>query len=115
MTKLDDEIIPYSGLDFQADGSAVITRSDKSIEPEVASGLLMRVVRRAAEAAADGSEVKPVTVNVNVTGPVNSGADVCFSAEIDRRTRTLVFASGAATVGGKIALAVTAVYRIIEA
>lgn len=113
LTKLDDAIIPYSGLVFDADNSATILAGTADLEPEIAAALLTRVVRHVAAEAADGNDVRPVTVNINVIGRAGAEGDVRFSATVDRRTRTLVFISGEALAGGEPILAQTAVYRIV--
>ncbi len=114
MAKLSDSVIPYSRLSFAEDGQAVITAPVAAMEPEVIAALLTRVVRHVATAAADGQDVQPVTLNVNVTGRASTDETLRFQADIDRRTRTLIFISGAARTDEQIILAVTGVYRIVS-
>jgi len=74
--------------------------------------LLLRAVRHFASGAADGNAVAPVSTTLDHTADLAPGAPLDFAMTLDRRTRTLVFAHGAARQGDSQVLTATVVYRI---
>ena len=111
MAHIDDTTIPYASLALEGDAAASVLAGE-ALAPEVIASLLMRVVRGHASAVS-GASVEPVSVTVDVTGSVEPGETIDIRAAIDRKTRTIVFAGGEATVGSRPLLHATAVYRIV--
>lgn len=112
MSAPDTLTIAFDRLDWHGADAARIEPGADLPTVEAASALLMRVVRSAAAHAAQGAEVTPVSVTLDVTGPFSGAATLAFSAAIDRCTRTIVFANGRAEQTGRTVLTATAVYRI---
>ncbi len=110
MAERTDLTIPYSALAFESERVGVL--NPPSSEHEVLSALLMETVRHYGEALAEGAGIVPVSVTIDVTGIVSGEAPVRFEAEIDRKTRTLLFIGGEASQAGGPLLKATAVYRI---
>lgn len=73
---------------------------------------LMSAIRGAAEELCAPSHVDLVSVTVDVSARIEEAGAATFETRIDRRTRTILFAGGSATVGGKIVMSATAVYSI---
>ena len=96
-------------MSFEDAGAQLESLNDA--DPDIAAALLMRVVRRAALEAA-GRPVEPISVTIDVAGRLKAEAALSFSAKIDRKTRTIVFAGGVAQYGEEIVMSATAVYRI---
>lgn len=111
MAQTDRLIIDFSELDWTGPGAARI-RLEGAMPAETVASLLMRVIRSGAEAAADGATLEPVSFNLDTTAPAGSTGVISFDCEIDRRTRTLVFAHGSAHLEERTLMTATAVYRI---
>ncbi len=111
MTQTDRLIIDFSELDWTGPGAATV-RSDGAVQAEIIASWLMRVIRSGAEHAADNAPLEPVSLNLDTTGSAPSGGEIAFDCEIDRRTRTIVFAHGSARLDGRALMTATAVYRI---
>lgn len=105
-----DKTIPYSALDW-ADGGASIKATGDS-DPDMLGALLTRVVREQAAKAA-GAKVEPISVTIDVTGRTRGDEAISFAANIDRKTRTIVFAGGEASTDAATVMTATAVYRIL--
>jgi hypothetical protein len=73
---------------------------------------LMGAIRAAAETLCAPSTVDLVSVTVDVSARIDGAGEVSFDTRIDRRTRTILFAGGSASVGGKIVMSATVVYSI---
>ena len=73
---------------------------------------LMAAIRAAAETLCAPSTVDLVSVTVDVSARIDGAGPASFDTRIDRRTRTILFAGGSASVGGKIVMSATAVYSI---
>jgi hypothetical protein len=73
---------------------------------------LMAAIRAAAEELCAPSHVDLVSVTVDVSARIGEISAASFDTRIDRRTRTILFAGGSATVDGKIVMSATAVYSI---
>ncbi len=70
------------------------------------------MVREEAAKAA-GAQVEPISVTIDVTGRTQADEPVSFAANIDRKTRTIVFAGGEARTDAATVMTATAVYRIL--
>ena len=73
---------------------------------------LMAAIRGAAEDLCAPAGVDLVSVTIDVSGRVDAPGAPDFETRIDRRTRTILFAGGAAAIGGKTVMSATAVYSI---
>jgi phosphoenolpyruvate synthase/pyruvate phosphate dikinase len=73
---------------------------------------LMAAIRMAAEELCAPSHVDLVSVTVDVSARIEDASKASFDSRIDRRTRTILFAGGSATVDGTIVMTATAVYSI---
>ncbi len=114
MSDYDNAVVPYAELQFAGDegaASAMVSRS--GWQAEVLAALISRVIRAHAEGEAAPGRIEPVSVSIDVTGEAKPGERVFFQPRIDRRTRTIIFASGVAMAEGRPALAARAVYRIV--
>ena len=105
-------IVPVDRLQWSGADAARLELGSEALSPDSAMALLMQVVRSAASAAADGAQVHPVSVTLDMTGPLDAGTVLELSAAIDRRTRTIVFLNGNATQGETTVVTATAVFRI---
>lgn len=79
--------------------------------PELLGALLAHVVRKAAGTLAE-SPLMPVSVTQDTTAAAEPGQPVTFTAGVDRRTRTLVFANGRAEQAGQVVMTLTGVFAI---
>jgi len=110
MTDLIDLTIPLSQLTFEGDDKArTMAANGDTIQ---IGGLLQSVIQTHAARELDEGEPLAVSVTFDVSEPVQAGQEVSFESRIDRRTRTLIFASGTATQGGRHLLKATVVFRI---
>ena len=73
---------------------------------------LMAAIRAAAEKLCAPSAVDLVSVTVDVSARIDGTGTASFETRIDRRTRTILFAGGSASVDGRIVMNATAVYSI---
>lgn len=73
---------------------------------------LMGAIRKAAEDLCAPAAVDLVSVTVDVSAHIGSAAGATFEPRIDRRTRTILFAGGTASIGGETVMSATAVYSI---
>ncbi len=105
--------IDFTVLDWQGDARASLPPGAAS-HPEQVAACLMRVIRSAAEPS-DGQTVEPVSVTLDTTAKISAGSATQLTAEIDRRTRTMVFAHGNARQGETTVITATAVYRVSPA
>lgn len=105
-----DKTIPYSALDWADTGASIKAMGDS--DPDLLGALLTRVVREEAAKAA-GARVEPISVTIDVTGRTDGDEVISFAANIDRKTRTIVFAGGEARTDGTTVMTATAVYRIL--
>jgi hypothetical protein len=110
MTSVSDLTIPLSALEWGDDGQATAMAGDWSaIEIGV---LLQAVVERAAGSLVEVAPLHTVSVTFDVSFPVAPGSEIQFASRIDRRTRTLIFASGVARQRDSHILKSTIVFRI---
>lgn len=110
MTQHSDLLVPISQLQF--DGTSIARAVAESWDVIQTGALLQHVIRQ--HTASELAEGTPLAVSVtfDVSEPVQDGEMVTFESRIDRRTRTLVFASGMATQGPRHLLKATVVFRI---
>ena len=110
MTPLGDLTIRKSDLVFESASEARIALDElTSVET---AGLLQAVVENHAASVLESGELYPVSVTLDVSVAAAAGAEVQFSSRIDRKTRTLIFASGVATQNDRHLLKATVVFRI---
>ena len=110
MTTVTDLTLPLSRLNWRDD--APVRLADPGALSHEALGALLAHVVRHAVAEAIGSAVEPVSLTLDVSGALAVGTAIDFTTEIDRRTRTLVFANGRAMQGETVVMTLTAVFRI---
>ena len=110
MTDQSDRIIPLSQLEFEDEAIARAKASDW--DATQIGALLQHVIRRHAESVTKRGELFAVSVTFDVSADAESNADIRFESRLDRRTRTLVFASGIAAQSDRHLLKATVVYRI---
>lgn len=111
MTDLTDLTIPLTALEFQGDDTAIAT-ADHWDTTQVGV-LLQQVATRHAASVLDSGELATVSVSFDVSAEAATGSEVQFQSRIDRKTRTLVFASGLARQSNKVLLKTTVVFRIV--
>ncbi|MEZ5945331.1 MAG: hypothetical protein R3C13_10910 [Hyphomonas sp.] len=73
---------------------------------------LMSSIREAAEKTCSPDSLELVSVTMDVSARADMPGTPSFDARIDRRTRTILFAGGSASIGGKVVMTATAVYSI---
>ena len=110
MSILEDLIIRKSALVFQSTSEASVALDGLS-SAEIA-GLLEAVVEMHAASLLESGELFPVSVTLDMSGEAASGPEIQFSSRIDRKTRTLIFASGVAVQNDRHLLKATVVFRI---
>lgn len=110
MSNLNDLTIPLSALDFASDSAASATADDwTTIQVGV---LLQAVVEHHARSVLDQGDIHSVSVTFDVSADASTGTQVEFESRIDRKTRTLIFASGIAKQNDRHLLKATVVFRI---
>ena len=110
MTHNSDLLVPISQLEFDSPSQASAIAANWEVIQ--IGALLQHVVRNHALSELDDGNPRTVSVTFDVSEPVQDGETVAFQSRIDRRTRTLVFASGTATQGARHLLKATVVFRI---
>lgn len=110
MSTHTDLNIPLSALHFSEDGAAMaVAESWNTTQVGV---LLQTVIECHAAEQLDGQSLHFVSVSYDVSADVAAGETVRFQSRIDRRTRTLIFASGLASQGDDHLLKATVVFRL---
>lgn len=110
MSTMNDLTIPLSALDFSSDSMASAMADNwTGIQTGV---LLQAVVENHARSVLTEGDVHSVSVTFDVSADAANGAQVEFESRIDRKTRTLVFASGIAKQNDRHLLKATVVFRI---
>lgn len=110
MSTHTDLTIPLSALKFDADGAAsAIAENWNTTQIGV---LLQTVIEQHARAQLKTQSLHFVSVTFDVSAEAALGDHVSFQSRIDRRTRTLIFASGIANQGDRHLLKATVVFRI---
>lgn len=110
MTQHSDLLVPISQLKFDDPSHASAVAADWDVIQ--IGALLQHVIRNHALSVLDDGNPRTVSVTFDVSEPVQDGETVAFQSRIDRRTRTLIFASGTATQGTRHLLKATVVFRI---
>ena len=110
MTTQTDLIIPLSALQFEGADKAHAVADDW--DTTQIGVLLQQVVTQNAASLLDSGALHTVSVTFDVSAEAATGSDVKFESRIDRKTRTLIFASGLATQNDRVLLKATIVYRI---
>ena len=75
-------------------------------------GLLQTVIEQHATDQLKNQTLHIVSVTYDASADAVSGDQVSFQSRIDRRTRTLIFASGLASQGDRHLLKATVVFRL---
>lgn len=110
MTDLSDLIVPLSALTFV---SAAKAEAMPETWDTVQTGVLLQhAVTHLAVSTVDAGQVHAVSVTLDVSAAPNTGHKITFESRIDRKTRTLIFASGIARQSDQVLLKATMVYRI---
>lgn len=110
MSELNDLVVPLSALEFGPNGTA--RASSPTWNAAQVGGLLESVVEHfSAEQVAEG-RLHIVSVTYDVSADAIANEPVTFQARIDRKTRTLIFASGSAEQSDRHILKASVVYRI---
>lgn len=111
MTDQTDLTIPISALQFDSDHIA--RASAMELDTTQVGALLQHVIQRHTTGLLEAGEPLAVSVTFDVSAPATRDQEIRFESRIDRRTRTLVFASGTAVQDGRHLLKATVVYRIV--
>ncbi len=74
----------------------------------LANAVLDQLVRE----TADGAPTVPLSLNCDFVGPARAGAPVTGTAEITRRTRTVLFVSAELRAAEQLIMTATGVYRM---
>ncbi|MEL6666444.1 MAG: hypothetical protein AAFQ24_09920 [Pseudomonadota bacterium] len=110
MSNLNDLTIPLSTLEFASDSTATATAHEWTV---IQVGVLLQaVVEHHAKSLEEEGDLHSVSVTFDVSADAATGTDVAFESRIDRKTRTLIFASGIAKQNDRHLLKATVVYRI---
>lgn len=110
MSTLEDQVIPLSALKFESDADAIANAEAWDV---VQVGVLLQaVVQNHASTLLDDGALHTVSVTFDASSEAIRGSDVRFESRIDRKTRTLVFASGLASQGDRHLLKATVIFRI---
>ena len=110
MSNLNDLTIPLSTLEFASDSTATATAHEWTV---IQVGVLLQaVVEYHAKSLVEEGELHSVSVTFDVSADAATGTNVAFESQIDRKTRTLIFASGIAKQNDRHLLKATVVYRI---
>ncbi|MEO1552371.1 MAG: hypothetical protein AAFR82_00445 [Pseudomonadota bacterium] len=110
MSTQTDLNIPLSALKFASDGAA--TAVAENWNTTQIGVLLQSVIEQHARAQLQDQSPHIVSVTYDVSADVASDTDITFQSRIDRRTRTLIFASGLASQGDRHLLKATVVFRL---
>lgn len=110
MSNLNDLTIPLSALDFASDSTASATADHWTV---IQVGVLLQaVVEHHASSLVEDGDLHSVSVTFDVSADAATGTQVEFESRIDRKTRTLIFASGIAKQNDRHLLKATVVFRI---
>ena len=110
MSNLNDLTIPLSTLEFASDSTATATAHEWTV---IQVGVLLQaVVEHHAKSLVEEGDLHSVSVTFDVSADAATGTNVAFESRIDRKTRTLIFASGIAKQNDRHLLKATVVYRI---
>ena len=110
MSNTPDLTIPLSALSLEADGTATAVAAQWSTTQ--IGVLLQTVIEHHASTAVPKQTLHFVSVTYDVSADAATGDEIQFSTRIDRRTRTLIFASGTANQNDRHLLKATVVFRL---
>lgn len=110
MASLEDLVIPRSALTFQSTSEASADISQLS--PAQLAGLLEAVVEHHARSLLEAGALSTVSITTDMSGESEISGALQFASRIDRKTRTLIFASGVAKQNDRHLLKATVVFRI---
>lgn len=110
MSNTPDLTIPLSALNLLEDGAATAVAAQWNTTQ--IGVLLQTVIEHHASAAVPGQTLHFVSVTYDVSADAATGDEVQFQSRIDRRTRTLIFASGVANQNDRHLLKATVVFRL---
>ncbi len=110
MTSLTDLTIPLSALEFESETRAVATA--EAWTTFQIGVLLQTVIESTAQGLLESGSLQTVSATFDVSAKATAGSQMQFESRIDRKTRTLVFASGIAQQGERHLLKATVVFRI---
>ncbi|MEL7041400.1 MAG: hypothetical protein AAGL90_07740 [Pseudomonadota bacterium] len=110
MLNLQDLSIPLSALTFSGPGAASAMAADW--DARHIGVLLQAVIQSSAQSAIEAGSLHTVSVTFDVSAEPKTGSEIQFESRIDRKTRTLIFASGLAYQASGPVLKATLVYRI---
>ncbi len=102
--------IPLSALSFSAEDTAQAV-ADHWDTTQIGV-LLQTVIERHANSIVQDQTIHFVSVTYDVSAEAATGNEVQFKSRIDRKTRTLIFASGLANQNDRHLLKATVVFRI---
>lgn len=110
MQNLSDLTVPLSALEFSSDERATATAQQwNTVQVGV---LLQSVIEHHANSLIEDGALHSVSVTFDVSAEAAIGDEISFESRIDRKTRTLIFASGLASQDGRHLLKATVVFRI---
>ena len=110
MSSMNDLTIPLSALSFETESTASAAAGAWStIQVGV---LLQAVIEHHCRSELEKGDLHSVSVTYDVSAEAVSGEDIAFESRIDRKTRTLIFASGIAKQNDRHLLKATVVFRI---
>ena len=110
MASLEDLVIPRSALTFQSASEANFDMG--ALSPAQLAGLLETVVEHHARSLLEDAELSTVSITTDMSGETEIAGALQFASRIDRKTRTLIFASGIAKQNDRHLLKATVVFRI---
>jgi len=110
MASLEDFVVPRSALTFQtmSEASADIDQ----LSPAQLAGLLEAVIDHHARSLLEEGALSIVSITMDMSGESEIAGALQFASRIDRKTRTLIFASGVAKQNDRHLLKATVVFRI---
>ena len=110
MTDQADIILPLSALEFTSAARAeAMAEAWSTVQ---IGGLLQHAVTHFATSELDAGNLHTVSVTFDVSFEPEAGREIVFESRIDRKTRTLIFASGIASQADQVLMKATIVYRI---
>ena len=94
MASLEDLVIPRSALTFQSMSEA--SADTDQLSPAQLAGLLEAVIDHHARSLLEDGTLSIVSITMDMSGETEIAGALQFASRIDRKTRTLIFASGIA-------------------
>ena len=110
MSTRTDLNVPLSALEYHSDGAAIAEAENWNTTQ--IGVLLQTVIEQHAADQLKKQTLHFVSVTYDVSADAAHGDEIQFQSRIDRRTRTLIFASGTASQGDRHLLKATVVFRL---